>query len=146
MSPRLYLLDTNVVLALVRGKALGVHIDTRFSLSTSKRRPAISIVTHGEVRVLASRHHWSEPKLAALQSALDALVTIDVNVAEVIDAYVAIDVHSQQHPDEARNMGKNDLWIAACAKASGATLLTTDKDFNHLSPGLLSVEYIDPGS
>ena len=24
-------------------------------------------------------------------------------------------------------MGKNDLWIAACAKASGAILLTTDR-------------------
>ena len=43
-------------------------------------------------------------------------------------------------------MGKNDLWIAACAKATGATLLTTDKDFDHLDTELLSVEYVDPES
>jgi tRNA(fMet)-specific endonuclease VapC len=73
-------------------------------------------------------------------------VTVDINVAEVIDAYVEIDVYSQQHPGGARNMGKNDLWIAACAKASGATLLTTDKDFDHLNPGMISVEYVDPAS
>jgi predicted nucleic acid-binding protein len=146
MSPRLYLLDTNVVLALVRGKALGVRIDATFGLSTGKRRAAISVVTHGEVRVLASRNGWGEPKLEALENALDALVTVDLNVAEVIDAYVAIDLYSQQHPDGARNMGKNDLWIAACARASGATLLTTDKDFDHLDPSLVSVEYVDPST
>jgi predicted nucleic acid-binding protein len=141
----LYLLDTNVVLALVRGKALGAYIKATFGLSVGKR-PLISVVTHGEVRVLASRNNWGEGKLAVLQSALDALVMVDINIAAVIDAYVEIDVHSQQHPSGARNMGKNDLWIAACAKASGATLLTTDKDFDHLHPGLLKVEYIDPSS
>jgi len=41
-------------------------------------------------------------------------------------------------------MGKNDIWIAACAKASGATLLTTDRDFDRLNPHLLSVEYVAP--
>jgi predicted nucleic acid-binding protein len=142
----LYLLDTNVVLALVRGKALGVFIDSTFGLSTAQCRPVISVVTHGEVRALASRNGWGGAKLTALQGALDALVTVDVNVAEVIDAYVEIDIYSRQHPDGARNMGKNDLWIAACAKASGATLLTTDKDFDHLNPGLLTVKYIDPTS
>lgn len=29
-------------------------------------------------------------------------------------------------------LGKNDLWIAAAAKVSGATLLTTDPDFDIL--------------
>ncbi len=142
----LYLLDTNVVLALVRGKALGAFIDSTFGLSAAKRRPPISVVTHGEVRVLASRNGWGGAKRTALQDALDALVTVEVNVTEVIDAYVELDLYSQQHPDGARTMGKNDLWIAACAKASGATLLTTDKDFHPLNPGLLTVEDIDPTS
>lgn len=143
---RLYLLDTNVVLALLRGGALGAYIDASFGLSAGKRRPAISVVTHGELRVLASRNGWGGAKLAALQNALNALVTVDINVADVIDAYVEIDLYSQQHPDGARNMGKNDLWIAACAKASGATLLTTDKDFDHLNPAMIAVEYVDPTS
>lgn len=143
MSP-LYLLDTNVILALVRGKALGKYIEATFGLIPGNRRPLISVVTHGEMRVLASRNGWGTAKLDALQNALDALVTVDINIAAVIDAYVEIDVYSQQHPAGDRNMGKNDLWIAACAKASGATLLTTDKDFDHLNPTLLTVQYIDP--
>jgi tRNA(fMet)-specific endonuclease VapC len=40
----------------------------------------------------------------------------------------------------ARNMGKNDIWIAATARVLGATLLTTDKDFNHLLPNLLNLK------
>ena len=41
-------------------------------------------------------------------------------------------------------MGKNDLWIAATAQVSGATLLTTDMDFDHLDGVLLEREWIDP--
>jgi tRNA(fMet)-specific endonuclease VapC len=144
MSQRLYLLDTNVVLALVRGKELGSHIEATFGLNVSRCRPLISVVTHGEVRVLARRNDWGNVKLAVLQAALDGMVTIDINVTEVIDAYVSIDLYSQTHSDGARNMGKNDLWIAACAKATGATLLTTDRDFDHLAPDEVSVAYINP--
>ena len=32
----------------------------------------------------------------------------------------------------ARNMGKNDLWIAATASITKTILLTTDNDFDHL--------------
>jgi predicted nucleic acid-binding protein len=34
--------------------------------------------------------------------------------------------------NSSRNMGKNDLWIAATAYALNAVLLTTDADFDHL--------------
>jgi tRNA(fMet)-specific endonuclease VapC len=48
--------------------------------------------------------------------------------------------------DQLRRQGTpiptNDLWIAACAKAADATLLTTDRDFAHLSPALLDVEVV----
>jgi predicted nucleic acid-binding protein len=43
----------------------------------------------------------------------------------------------------ARNMGKNDLWIAASAMIAQGTLITTDKDFNHLHETLIKVDYID---
>lgn len=41
-------------------------------------------------------------------------------------------------------MGKNDLWIAAAANVMGATLVTTDNDFDHLQPDFLTVDWIDP--
>jgi len=101
-------------------------------------------VSLGEVRVLAKRNDWGDAKLRALSKALDNLVVVDINHPSVIDAYVELDLVSQSHPDGARNMGKNDLWIAACAKAAGATLLTTDNDFSHLIPEHVDGEVIDP--
>ena len=139
-----FLLDTSIVLALVRGTELASFIERKLGLRASKVRPMISVVTHGEVRVLASRNSWGAKKLAVLQSALSDLVTVDINHPAVLDAYVEIDIYSQRGPGGARNMGKNDLWIAACAKAAGATLVTTDKDFDHLARTMISLQFIDP--
>ena len=41
-------------------------------------------------------------------------------------------------------MGKNDIWIAATASVLDATLLTTDKDFDHLNNEFLNVIWLDP--
>jgi predicted nucleic acid-binding protein len=41
-------------------------------------------------------------------------------------------------------MGKNDIWIAAAANVTGAMVVTTDKDFDHLQPDFLTVHWIDP--
>ena len=43
-------------------------------------------------------------------------------------------------------MGKNDLWIAATARVLGLTVLTTDKDFDHLHPTWIDREWVDPAS
>src|SRR5690606_24167731 len=107
------------------------------------QRPFVSVVSLGEARVLAKRNDWGEAKLGSLSNALDNLVVVNINHPSVIDAYVELDLVSQSHPDGARNMGKNDLSIAACAKAAGATLLTTDNDFTHLIPDHLAGEVIN---
>lgn len=39
-------------------------------------------------------------------------------------------------------MGKNDIWIAATASVFNLTLVTTDKDFEHLDGVYLKVKYI----
>lgn len=144
MSGRPYLLDTNVLLLLVRGGEWGRSIDARYGLRSTKQRSLVSIVSHGEIRVLARRNGWGEVKLQALQEALNGLVTVDINRPGVIDAYVELELASQGHQAGARNMGKNDLWIAACARAANVTLLTTDNDFEHLVPSHLDVEVIVP--
>ncbi|MCY7311131.1 MAG: hypothetical protein LH619_10160, partial [Chitinophagaceae bacterium] len=51
--------------------------------------------------------------------------------------YAEIDAYSKNKlPNKPQGKsiktGKNDLWIAATANVAGATLLTTDNDFNHL--------------
>jgi tRNA(fMet)-specific endonuclease VapC len=68
-------------------------------------------------------------------------VTVDINDAQVIDAYARIDAQSQK--PLGRKMGKNDLWIAATTHVSGATLMTTDADFDHLAGLFLGLIKID---
>jgi tRNA(fMet)-specific endonuclease VapC len=44
----------------------------------------------------------------------------------------------------ARPIGQNDIWIAATATSLDAWLMTTDNDFDHLSPKFLKKISIDP--
>lgn len=43
----------------------------------------------------------------------------------------------------ARNMGENDLWIAATAAVYDISLLSTDRDFEHLDGVFLEFHYVE---
>jgi tRNA(fMet)-specific endonuclease VapC len=43
-----------------------------------------------------------------------------------------------------RNIGKNDLWIAATAALLGLKLVTTDTDFNHLHGVFIEIQHLKP--
>jgi predicted nucleic acid-binding protein len=103
-------------------------------------------VSHGEIWALAERNNWQSKKRDALEKMLDRLVTVDLNANEIIKAYVEVDKLNQAAQKGARQVSNNDMWIAATARASSASLLTTDQDFLHLHPHYLFVEYIHPGS
>ena len=85
---------------------------------------------------------------------LNEVFAIDINDPLILWRYAEIDAFSQgRHVDmklpegmSSRNMGKNDLWIAASASVLNAKLLTTDKDFEHLNGEFLEVIYIDPSA
>ncbi len=144
MATPLYLLDTSILLHLIRGKSTGQHIDATFQLRHQVYTPLICIVSHGEIWSLARGNGWGPQKRLALDVMLGNLVTVDIHSDQVIDAYVEIEDASRNVPAGAIEMGKNDLWIAAASKVAGATLLTCDKDFDHLDPGQIRRVYIDP--
>ncbi len=134
MPTPIFLLDTNVALALLRGKELGQYLLSVFSLDDQINRPLISIVSHGELLVLADRNKWGHQNL----------VTVDLNDAAVLDAYAAVQRDSRKAQGGSRELNANDAWIIACARAADATLLTTDRDFVHLKPPSWNVQFIDP--
>jgi len=70
---------------------------------------------------------------------LGYLVRVGIDSPDVLSAYAIIDADSRR---SGIKMGKNDLWIAATAHVTGATLLTTDRDFDHLEPAFLTCERI----
>lgn len=73
---------------------------------------------------------------------------IDIRFQPIIDAYAEIETFSQgKHKAKslgttARNMGKNDLWIAATTFTTKAALITTDKDFHHLDQSFIDLKWI----
>lgn len=140
----LYLLDTNVLLALLRGKELGEFVTRTYRLREVLRRPLISIVSHGELLAMAKRQNWSQKRMESLNSILDSMVTLDLNDPSILEGYVAVDQANMQVKSGARTLSNNDMWIAATTCAAKAVLLTTDKDFLHLHQGICTVEYIDP--
>ncbi len=137
------LLDTNILLAYIRWGLLGHYIEATYNLYTLQPTPIISIVTEGEVRALALRHNWGVVKLAELQRLLNSVTIVPLPYRNVIDAYARIDHHCVQN---GLVVGKNDLWIAATAHVTGATVLTTDRDFDPLHGLFLQRDWVDPAS
>lgn len=124
-----YILDTNILLELARGNERGQRIAAEFDLQRTPANSMVSAVTVGEMIALARKFGWGSSKRDRLRKMLDQLVRIGIDRWEVLEAYGEIDQFSRS---AGVAMGQNDIWIAATAKATGATLLTTDRDFDHL--------------
>jgi tRNA(fMet)-specific endonuclease VapC len=133
-------LDTNVLLHYVRDDALSHKIETQYQIIATGQ-PLISVVTEAEMRTLAEEFTWGAGKRRRLENVLSLCTIVPIPFGNVVDAYVEISEYSRR---VGRAMGKNDLWIAATAMVTGATLLTTDRDFTHLSPLFLILTWIDP--
>jgi len=138
--PRLLLLDTNILLHLVRENRLGRSIESRFRLQSRAERPLISIISLGEILAFVKRWNWGLSKTSALENLLRYLVVLEIS-EETLEHYAEIDFFLRR---AGRPVQQNDMWIAATAAASGAHLLTTDKDFDPLYPAYLDRTWIDP--
>ena len=112
-----------------------------------------SIICRGEILALAEKNGWGTKKRTRLEQVLNEVPTLDINKQTILDAYARIDawthgkpVRSPQNmppPKPAISMKQNDLWIAATAHASRATLLSTDRDFEHLHEVWLEFNFVN---
>ncbi len=139
--PPLYLLDTNVLVHLVRGDEVWARVRATYQPLLIDPRPIISVVTAGELRSLALQFNWKADKIDQMEFYLGYLKPVSIDDPEIIRAYAVIDAHGQR---TGQPLGKNDIWIAATASVTGARLLTTDKDFDRLDPHFLSRDWINP--
>jgi predicted nucleic acid-binding protein len=142
-QPGLLILDTNVVIHLIRGSELARHVDEQFGLRDSPERPLVSVVTVGEARAFASRNGWGQQRIDQLYEHIRQLVIVDINNEPVLRSYAEIDVFAKQNGHALSN---NDTWIAATARATGARLLTTDLDFDPLDPSFIKRTWFDPNT
>jgi tRNA(fMet)-specific endonuclease VapC len=133
----------------VRGAGYAAYVEKKYQVSQPPNLSLISIVSKGEILSLGMQFGWGTAKMASLEQLLRRFPFVDINQQQIIERYADIDAYSQaKHPTRKasmspRNMGKNDLWIAATASVLNATLLTTDHHFDHLNGVFLEVLYID---
>jgi len=145
VAPIRYLLDTSILLHLVRGgvgsTAVIEELEARLALFSGRNLVYVSYVTVAEIRAIARRNGWGLGRMTDLNDYLRRFPAFDIGGDEMLNAYVEIENYSHL---EGRDMGsKNDLWIAATATVHQMTLITTDKDFDHLNGNFILVEYID---
>lgn len=133
-------LDTNILVHWMRGKDAGLRLRRDYELGARRPRPIVPVVVKAELKSFALQRKWGDVKQAAVDDVLRQLPVADISSEPVIQAYARLDFESRE---VGRRMGKNDLWIAAVACVQGGTILTTDKDFDHLHPDLVRVEYVD---
>ena len=136
---RRLVLDTGVLLGLVLDRpwpaleTCGVRDADAFCFT--------SIVRHAELLSLSRQRGWGREKKERVAGVLEAVPAIPVQSRELLAIYARVDAWSlgkepgpngEPPVQPSRTMGKNDLWVAATARLGQATLVTTDKDFEHL--------------
>jgi predicted nucleic acid-binding protein len=118
--------DTNLLIVHVRQKEL------------PPIKTILSIITIGELEAFALKSDWGIQKVDFMLDMIARYPNVDVTRG-LVRYYAEIDAFSQGKLKtaplklSARNMGKNDLWIAATALYLDMELHTTDNDFDHLT-------------
>jgi tRNA(fMet)-specific endonuclease VapC len=144
-----YLLDTNLILIYSRDSDISDKIETVYHLFGDANTLAVSAVTLGELDAMIKKLKMGIKRQKKIEDMLKPMMKLSINDEAIIQCYGDIDTFSQgklntkKSKFTARNMGKNDVWIAATASVYDLTLVTTDKDFHHLDGEFLNLEYVD---
>jgi len=142
------LLDTNIILNIVRA---GNYKSVMQFVNPDDLIIYSSVVSEAEIKSISLKNKWGAERMDVLHNLLDEINIVEVTQSYV-DTYAEIDSYSQRvNPNfksypfaTPRNMGKNDLWIAALAALLGLELITTDADFGHLHNVFFPVRKINP--
>jgi tRNA(fMet)-specific endonuclease VapC len=147
-----YLLDTNIIIIYSRENDFAQKMEKQYQLFSNSNDLFVSTVTLGELNAFIKNNNIGKRKRKNISNMLAKTTQISIEHEEIIQKYGDIDAFSQGklkikgHHFSAKNMGKNDIWIAATASHFDLKLITTDKDFSHLKTVFLDVEYIELSS
>lgn len=141
-----YLLDSNIILIYSRDDQVTANIEKKYKIFSDDNRLVVSVVTVGEIEANILKLGLGVKRRRTIEGLLDKINQFGINLKEVVKKYAEIDAFSQGKLRKvnfsARNMGKNDIWIAATASAFKLPLVTTDKDFHHLEGEFIELIYI----
>jgi predicted nucleic acid-binding protein len=152
MAAPIIVLDTNILVSAITKPKFESYFEQNYLAKYDDF--VISVVSEGELEAIASKRQWGSKKIATVERVLSSYIIYPIKVDRVIKSYAEIDTYSQglllgkplPNGLTARNMGKNDLWIAATTHVLNALLVTTDKDFDHLNSIYFPADLIDISS
>jgi tRNA(fMet)-specific endonuclease VapC len=137
-----FLLDTNMLLGFTRRADWAQWAYETYDLGNESTMVFTSVICRGELLALAEKRGWGTKTRESLVEVLNRFPTVDLNKDPILNHYAELDTWTHGKPvvdplrpvppKPAVSMKQNDLWIAATAVATGAKLITTDKDFDHL--------------
>ncbi|WP_282776848.1 type II toxin-antitoxin system VapC family toxin [Phaeodactylibacter xiamenensis] len=119
-----YFFDTNAILIYLRDHVQKDWLDKNYDPLGDDNTAMISVVVLGELESLYLRNNWGRRRIESLRIFLRKFLITDINSRDIIRRYGEIDAFSQgklkekRLGDSSRNMGKNDLWIAATASVT----------------------------
>jgi predicted nucleic acid-binding protein len=142
-----FVFDTNIILYYLTKHTLAGKLEAQLNPFDATNFSIISVVTEAELKSLALQRGWGINKIENLDKFLEQFLKVPIQSKDLIQAYAEIDNYSQgkskthKYPKDfsSKNMGKNDLWIAATAKVTNSTILTNDNDFDHLHGVFITV-------
>jgi len=145
----IYVFDTNIIFTSLHNQAFDTYIASNYRIEGNDL--VISSVTVGELKALALKRNWGNRRQKQLLDVIAQYIIHPIKMQAILDNYANLDAYSQSKLVNkplpkgvtARNMGKNDLWIAATAYTINAKLVTTDKDFDHLNNSFIEIDRIN---
>lgn len=155
MARRSFLLDTSMLLGIITDTPWAQRARSECNLDDPRTVVTTSVVCHGEIMAISERRKWSDKKRKKLVKLLYEVPASGINRQPILNAYTRINVWThggsvvdQQAPPPkpAVSMTDNDIWIATTAHVTDATLLSTDRDFEHLHSVWIDFIYVDQRS
>lgn len=145
------LLDTSVILHYMRDDNLARNVEAEYNLlSDSGKITLFSAITIGEIEGFFLRKNYGVKQTERWNKLLEKAIVLNIDGKDkkLMQAYAEIQAYCQNnHPilkaGQSKTIGQNDLWIAAIAHVTKATLFTKDPDFDHLKGVFIDVVKVE---
>ncbi|EIM78567.1 twitching motility protein PilT [Nitritalea halalkaliphila LW7] len=135
------LLDTSVILHYMRDDELSRNLEATYHLvSDPSKIILLTAISIGEIEGFFLRKSYGVKQTERWRKLVEKsiILNIDGKDNKLMKAYAEIQAFCQSNhpalkPGKSKTIEQNDMWIAAIAHVTQATLFSKDSDFEHLN-------------